>query len=96
VQSTKSLIVEPKKRDNSPVIHNVTPKLPSFDLNFAKVRERSTSPFMEPKRSMSSNSFIATKDKKADLSDPIEATDFARKEAGEFAGGKVASLSPRP
>ena len=45
---------------------------------------------------MSSNSFIATKDKKADLSDPIEATDFARKEAGEFAGGKIASLSPRP
>jgi len=82
------------------VIHNVTPKLPSFDLNFVKVTDRSASPYMDRKRSVSSNSNYqaprANKDKAYDASDPIAATDFQRKEAGEYRGGKVASSSPKP
>lgn len=81
--------------------------MPGFDLNLKKVSVTEASLFAKQKRSTSTNSnyqvgriskkpILAGDMKDVDLSDPIQATDVQRKEAGEFRGGKIRSISPKP
>jgi hypothetical protein len=102
VQS-KSRVVSPNtKRDLSPPIYNVTPNYNTgFNLNFTK----ESSPFNPAKRqhrSVSANHGPkgSADDDIADpiylCEDPVETAFNQRKAEGEYSGGKVLSISPRP